>query len=52
MGALISRGEGKASETWSIGAFNEQVSDSFRALSHLPDIIRQQRQIPKFDGID
>lgn len=52
LGALICRGQGKASETRCSGAINEQVSDSSRALSRLPDIIGQQRQIPKFDGTD
>lgn len=52
LGALICRGEGKASVTRCSGAVNEQVSDSFRVLSRLPNIIGQQRQIPKFDGID
>lgn len=47
LGALICRGEGKAIGTRRSGAINEQVSDSSRALSRLPDIIGQQRQIPK-----
>lgn len=52
LGALICRGEGKAVGTRCSGAINEQVSDSFRDISRLPDIIGQQRQVPKFDGID
>lgn len=52
LGALICIGEGKAIGTRCSGAINEQASDHFRALSRLADIIGQQRQFPKFDGID